>query len=187
MGRTANPDIRRSGLLIFEIVDRELIAMAKLIAATLLLLFLSIFGTLNAAELQRVDQNELAHMLSALRFVSEKVGNKTVRIFQNYQDGDCDASDYVKTCPRTWLLISISDYGNGSPRPAALYKSPEYFNVEFTEWDESSGRKTGYDSFFYIGESVIPNADGVSYRTIKKKFKITLTLGGGNFEEQAEQ
>ena len=107
--------------------------MIARLCLTVAVLIFSINATI-AQELS-VAKPDLAQVVASMTILEDYKADPLVRIVSIVDSGECDPNREAQTCPKSQLLISAAEDGEGPQRPI-LWQTPRRIDWEFVEWIE---------------------------------------------------
>jgi hypothetical protein len=157
--------------------------MMKLNFCFLLASFLG-FTIVHAADLYVIKDKNIVDDLNGIIFMTDNYksdSNIAVKIIRVIGQGECDSSDYDKTCPRQRLLIPTaerSEYGD-----MAVYRTDGMYDFEFVRWRPDVKKPAGKHGYMPVIFEAKAQRVGPNYKLTDIKYLISVTPWAAQIEE----
>jgi hypothetical protein len=121
-------------------------------------------------------------LLQEFRSFTPSNGVMSLKLFEAGREGDCDRSDYQKTCPASWLVILfIKNYETAAEEPH-LFMTQQFINpledVKFIESKDGKSNLETSDIFSFEARAYkLISAPGEKMKLEQWKYQFRIEKG----------
>ena len=157
--------------------------MKKVFFGFLMMLLLN-FSEIQAADLYAIRDTNIVDDLNGIVSMTDNYKSDSdiaVKIIRVIGQGECDSSDYERTCPKERLLIAGAETNEGGDM--ALYRTDGMYDFEFVGWRpdvKMAADRHGYTPVIFEAKA---QKVGPHFKLMDIKYLISVTPWSAEIEE----